>query len=190
MKKASAFCLLLAWLMPLGSAQNLASFLQNDRLKTLILPDRPIFGNLRSRTVDGFWESEVKDRALAFPQQVKIDCHNYGPENRECVETSVSIAPTKGLVSIQEIDTTEYEVDSWDGTGLVASYGGDAGSRCQRHVLTMTFSSGAVSVSDVPTREKGCEAFTMTNSYRLIRGNYYVDTSPGNDMDKPYKSAR
>lgn len=52
------------------------------------------------------------------------------------------------------------------------------------HVLTMTFDSGAVSSADIPTHEKGCEAFPETNSYRLARGNYYVDTSPANDMDK------
>jgi hypothetical protein len=69
----------------------------------------------------------------------------------------------------------------------LASYGGDSASRCQRHVLTMDFDSGAVSVSDIPTRKKGCEAFTETDSYRLVRGNYYVDTSPGNNMDKSKK---
>jgi len=93
------------------------------------------------------------------------------------------------MVAIQEIEDEDYDVSSWDAHGLLASYGGDevSGSRYQRHVLTMEFESGAVSISDIPTHKKGCEAFTEANSYRLVRGNYYVDTSPGNDMDKPKK---
>jgi len=51
----------------------------------------------------------------------------------------------------------------------------------------MDFDSGAVSVSDIPTHKKGCEMFQQTDSYRLQRGNYYVDTTPGNDADKPKK---
>ena len=65
--------------------------------------------------------------------------------------------------------------------------GRDRVSRCQRHVLTMDFDSGAVSVADIPTHKKGCEALKETDSYRLVRGNYYVGTSPGNNMDKPKK---
>ena len=29
--------------------------------------------------------------------------------------------------------------------------------------------------------------FTETNTYRLVRGNYWVDTTPDNDFDKPKK---
>ena len=101
---------------------------------------------------------------------------------------SVTLGPVKDMVIIKDIDDTMYDVDRWDSHGLTASYGGGVRfSRCQRHVLTMDFDSGAVSVSDIPTRKKGCEVFTETNSYRLVRGMYYVDTSPGNDMDKVKK---
>jgi hypothetical protein len=51
----------------------------------------------------------------------------------------------------------------------------------------MNFASGIMSVSDIPTRVKGCEMFTETNTYRLKRGNYYIDTSPDNDLDKKKK---
>ena len=106
------------------------------------------------------------------------------------MEIAVTLAAVKGMVSVQDIDTEEYDIDSWDKHGLIASYGGDPAAPCQRHDLTMNFESGAVSVSDVPTHKKGCEPFTETNSYRLVRGHYYVDTSPNNDMDKPVKTGK
>lgn len=192
MKTSASVLLSFVLTAVVAHAQNVASFLQNDRLKTISLPDAPIMGSDRSRFVSGFWVSESKDpqKKLVFPQQVKIECHSYASLPRECVEINVTIAAATGMVSIQEIDSSTYDVNTWDSRGLVASYGGDESSRCQRHVLTMEFASGAVSVSDIPTRVKGCEAFTETDSYRLVRGNYYVDTSPGNDMDKPYKPSK
>ena len=51
----------------------------------------------------------------------------------------------------------------------------------------MSFRSGSVSTSDIPTHEKGCEMFPETDTYRLVRGQYYVDTTPGNDAEKPTK---
>jgi hypothetical protein len=169
-----------------SAQQKLSTAFHNDRLKALSLPDSAIIGDEHSRLATGFWVSESKDpaKALVFPQQVRIRCTRY---DKECVETSVTLGLMKDMVSIQDIDDTTYDVDKWDSHGLTASFGGDASSRCQRHVLTMDFESGAVSVADIPTRQKGCEAFTETNSYRLVRGMYYVDTSPGNDMDKQRK---
>jgi len=161
----------------------------NERLKALTLPDMAITGSRTYRMVEGIWVPESKDpgKALVFPQQVKIECHNYGVDDRKCLEITVSLAAVKTMVSVQDIDTEEYDIDSWDEHGLIASYGGDIPAQCQRHVLTMSFESGTVSLADVPTHKKGCEALTETNSYRLVRGNYYVDTSPNNDMDKPVK---
>jgi hypothetical protein len=167
-------------------SDNFPAVFHNERLKALSLPDHSITGDSHSRLVSGFWVSESKDptKTLVFPQQVRIRCTAY---NKTCTETSVTIAPTPQMVSIQEIDDEDYDINTWDAHGLLASYGGEelSASPCQRHVLTMDFDSGAVSVSDIPTRRKGCEAFTETDSYRLVRGNYYVDTSPGNDADKP-----
>jgi len=168
--------------------ENFSAVFHNERLKALTLQDRQITGGKFSRLVTGIWVSESKDptKTLVFPQQIRIRCTSY---NKICIEISVTLAPVPGMVSVQDIDDSEYDVNSWDAHGLLASYGGDEGSAspCQRHVLTMDFDSGAVSVSDIPTHRKGCEAFTETDSYRLVRGNYYVDTSPGNDMDKPRK---
>jgi hypothetical protein len=174
--------------MQYSRGQNLASYLKNDRLKTLSYPDSPIIGDEHHRYIAGFWKSEstVPDKQLVFPQQVTITCDNYKTLPKECVEISVTINAAKGMVSIGDLDTETYVINTWDSHGLVASYGGDLDSGlCQRHVLTVNFASGSVSVADIPTREKGCEAYTETNSYRLVRGNYYVDTTPGNDMDKP-----
>jgi hypothetical protein len=116
-----------------------------------------------------------------LPQQVKILCSKF---LKECTEISVTLSPVPTLVGIEGVDNTIYDIDQWDDHGLMASYGGDESSRCQRHVLTIDFESGAVSVSDIPTHMTGCEAFTETDSYKLVRGQYYVDTTPGNDLDK------
>lgn len=168
--------------------KGLASIFHNDRLKINAMKDSPIVGDVNSRLVEGVWLPEAADpsKNLVFPQQVKIYCTRY---NKICMELNVTIGPAPGLVAINELDDEEYNVDSWDVHGLVASYGGDdiSGSPCQRHVLTMEFESGAVSLSDIPTHRKGCEVIKETGSYKLARGFYYVDTSPGNDMDKPRK---
>jgi hypothetical protein len=188
MTRYTVTLLLTIFALVLGASaqQKLSTAFHNERLKTITYPDSAIVGSDHSRLVTGFWVSESKDpsKALVFPQQVSIRCSHY---NKECVEIGVTLAPVKDMVSIQDIDTTTYDVDKWDANGLTASFDGDPSSRCQRHVLTMDFESGAVSVADIPTRQKGCEAFTETDSYRLVRGMYYVDTSPGNDMDKAKK---
>jgi hypothetical protein len=113
--------------------------------------------------------------------QVKLWCSK---NSKVCTETSVTLGAVPTLVSIEDMDNTDYDVDKWDEHGLTASYGGNETSRCQRHVLTIDFDSGAVSVADILTRKTGCEAFTETDSYKLVRGKYYVDTTPGNDLDK------
>jgi hypothetical protein len=170
----------------------LSDLFHSGRVKASVLSNSAIIGDSSYRVVEGIWVPESKDpeKALVFPQQVKIQCRNYGGDNRGCTEISVTLAPTPILVAVQDIDTDEYEIDSWDANGLVASYGGtDISSKCQRHVLTMDFGSGAVSVTDIPTHKKGCEAFTETDSYKLVRGNFYVDTTPNNDSDRPRPQA-
>jgi hypothetical protein len=166
---------------------SLSAFLHNDRLKIFTLNDYPVVGDSLSRYVAGVWLPESKDptKSLAMPQQVTISCNKA---EKTCTEISITLAPTPVSVAVQDIDEEEYAVDSWDAHGLVASYGGDedSASKCQRHVMTMDFDSGAVSVSDIPTHRKSCEMFIETNSYRLQRGYYYVDTTPNNDADVPY----
>jgi len=164
----------------------------NERLKRSELSDYPIetFRNTLV-IVDGMWVPESKDPAkeIVFPEQVKIICRH---SEMTCEEVKVILGPMSGVVFIDSIDQTIWPITSWDAHGLLASYGPEASAsaaseRCHRHVLTMTFASGAVSTSDIPTHEKGCEMFGETDSFRLTRGVYYIDTSPGNDEDRPYK---
>jgi hypothetical protein len=164
----------------------------NERLKRSEDTDHPIetFHDTLA-IVDGMWVPESKDpkKEIVFPEQVKIICTN---SEKTCEEVKVVLGPMSGVVFIDSIDQTIWPITSWDAHGLLASYGPDvsalaASERCHRHVLAMAFASGAVSTSDIPTHEKGCEMFAETDSYRLARGVYYVDTTPGNDGDRPYK---
>jgi hypothetical protein len=184
--KAILFVVTFSAVAHLTEAQMSSGVFHNDRLKTLVLPGPPLLKdnlNFRSALASGIWVSESNnpDKALVLPQQVKIYCHKL---SKECTEISVTLGSVKDMVGIQDVDTTTYDVDQWNEHGVTASYGGDESSRCQRHVLTLDFDSGAVSVSDIPTRKAGCEAFTETDSYKLVRGQYYVDTTPGNDLDR------
>lgn len=165
---------------------------RNERLKRSENKDYPIetFHNTLV-IVDGMWVPESKDPAkeIVFPEQVEIICRN---SEKTCEEMKVILGPMAGVIFIDSIEQTMWPITSWDDHGLLASYGPEASAsaasdRCHRHVLAMTFSSGAVSTSDIPTHEKGCEMFPETASYRLTRGVYYIDTSPGNDEDRPYK---
>ncbi|MGB7434589.1 MAG: hypothetical protein WBR26_09115 [Candidatus Acidiferrum sp.] len=167
-------------------AQAPSGTFHNERLKTLVLPGPPLVKTKSysySAVAGGIWLSDSSDpkKALVLPQQVKILCSRSA---KQCTEISVTLGPVPTLVGIEDVDNTVYEVDKWDDHGLTASYGGDESSRCQRHVLTVDFDSGAVSVADIPTHKTGCDAFKETDSYKLVRGQYYVDTTPGNDLDK------
>jgi hypothetical protein len=188
MKKKRILVLLMAVLAAaiVIQGQTSSGTFHNARLKTFVHHGPPLLKKQSysfSVLASGFWVPESNDpaKALVLPQQVMISCSKNA---KECTEISVTLGVVPTLVSVQDIDNTTYEVDKWDDHGLTASYGGDVVSRCQRHVLTMDFDSGAVSVSDIPTRKTGCEAFTETDSYKLVWGNYYVDTTPGNDLDK------
>jgi hypothetical protein len=173
----------------LMQGQSSSGVFHNDRLKTLVIPGPPLLKTKSysiSALASGFWVPESNDpsKALVLPMQVKILCSK---PSKICTEISVTLGAVKDMVGIQDVDTTTYEVDKWDEHGLTASYGGDESSRCQRHVLTIDFDSGAVTVNDIPTRKAGCEAFKETDSYKLVRGLFYVDTTPANDLDKKKK---
>jgi hypothetical protein len=164
----------------------------NDRLKRITLPDRPItvFDGFAGVTGMLLPESTDPKKELVFPEQVRITCtrNSLYPEHKqgECAVISQSLGVMGGIVMVNDPEEDQYEITQWDTHGLVASYTDDSSSKCQLHILTMAFQAGAVSISDIPTHKKGCEAFVETNSYRLVRGQYYVDTSPNNDGDKPY----
>ena len=163
----------------------------NERLKRLELKDYGIIGDDQRRDISGMWVSESKDpaRQLGLPEQVTIGCER---SEKTCRELTVTLGVAGEFVDVMDgIGETIWQITSWDANGLLASYGpdvsGPASDRCHRRVLAMSFASGAVSTADIPTHETGCEAFIEANSYRLIRGNYYVDTTPANDVDKPTK---
>ena len=125
-----------------------------------------------------------------MPEQVHLVCV-LGEQT--CRAYTVTLGTMKDIVRVEDISVDEYHVDSWDEHSLRASYGPKkydtigSSDRCHNHVLTMNFDSGYVSLSDIPTHERGCETFTDTNAYHLARGHYYVDTSPENNLDKPRK---
>ena len=127
-------------------------------------------------------DSDHPVNELLFLEQVTITCTQ---PSGTCEELKIILEPFGGLIFIDGIDETTWQITSWDEHGLLATYDADPSSkkvdeRCHRHVLSMSFASGAVSTSDIPTHEKGCESFRQTDSYRLVRGQYYVDTTPGN----------
>lgn len=169
-----------------------SNLFHNERIKRAELKDYPIETFHDTLViVDGMWvsESKVPAKEIVFPEQVKIICTN---SEKTCEEMKVILGPMSGVVFIDSIEQTIWPITSWDKNGLLASYGPEspasaASDRCHRHVLAMTFASGAVFTSDIPTHEKGCEMFPETDSYRLARGGYYIDTTPGNDADKPVK---
>jgi hypothetical protein len=178
-----------------GLAQKTATTntFQNARVKRAEDPDRQILFEDSFPEVSGMWVPESKDPAktLVFPEQVKIVCTH---SDLTCRELTVPLESIGGLVFIGDIEEKIWQVTSWDQNGLLASYDADphataASERCHRHVLSMSFRSGAVSTSDIPTHEKGCEMFPETDSYKLVRGQYYVDTTPGNDADRPVRPA-
>lgn len=169
----------------LTHGQSSSGAFHNDRLKSLVLSGPPL-SKASTKTVvlaSGMWVAESSDpkKTLVLPQQVKIWCYK---STKQCEELSVTLGAVPAAVTIEDVDTTTYDIDKWDEHGLTASFGGEETSPCQRHVLTADFDSGAVSVNDIPTRKARCEAFAETDSYKLIRGQYYVDTTPGNDLDK------
>jgi len=174
-------------------AKPLSGVFHNDRLKRAEDPYYEIVGDSQSRSVSGMWVPESSDPAnkLLFPEQVTITCTQ---PSRTCQELKVVLEPIDGVIFIDGINETTWQITSWDEHGLLASYDADPSNkvvseRCHRHVLSMSFASGAVSASDIPTHEKGCETFKQTDSYRLVRGQYYIDTTPGNDGDKSVKPA-
>jgi len=170
---------------------------KESRLKRIAFGDGTVVGDNELREAWGIWTPESNDpkKSLVFPEQVKIECTHA---NMTCREITVPLGLINGMIEIMDIeDNKTWQIDDWDANGLTATYGpaprrsvkvdsalGPGSEECHRHVLTMSFASKAVSTSDIPTHEKGCEIFTETDSYRLIEGNYYIDISPGNDTDK------
>jgi hypothetical protein len=163
-----------------------AQIMHNDRFKLNHLPTKPIENVERNRglSVSGVWEPESKaaGKALVFPIQVQIHCSTRRLSDRQqvCHVYSVAFGMMPQAVSVQSIDEDDFDVSSWTESGLTAKNEGT----CQDSVLSISFKTGAVLLSDIPNHQDGCGALTEANTYRLARGEYYVDTTPGNDLDK------
>ena len=95
------------------------------------------------------------------------------------------------MVEVFDPEETTYQVSKWDQNMLIASTDepdSSATSKCHIRVVTMHFASGVVTDTDMPTHKQGCDAFKIVNTYRLKRGNYFIDLSANNDLDLPYKA--
>jgi hypothetical protein len=190
LKHLKSICLVLAF-MALSATAN-AQTMHNERFKLNALPNTPFKDFVRTRglSVSGVWqpESKVKGKELVFPLQVHISCSTRSPQNGyrqtenggTCHVYTAAFGMTPLAVSVQDIDEDDFEISSRSDTGLVAT----DEDLCQTHTLSVSFTSGAVSLADVPNHKEGCEQLKEINTYRLIRGEYYVDTTPKNDLDK------
>lgn len=138
----------------------------------------PIHGTVPYLLASGILENEVPGAQLMFPEQVRVECD---AQEKQCKVLQVSFDLDQFGVAIKGPDETDYQIVSWDVKSLFATHDPDFRDKCHRSVLTISFANWDVSLSDIPTHEKGCEIFKDTNSYRLIQGNYYVDTTPNND---------
>jgi hypothetical protein len=174
------------------SATAHAQTMHNERFKLNATPNTPFkdFARNGGLSVSGVWQPESKDKGkeLVFPLQVHISCSTRSAQNGysqtehggTCHVYTAAFGMTPLAVSVQTIDEDDFEISSRSDTGLVAT---DEGL-CQTHTLSVSFTSGAVSLVDVPNHKEGCEQFKEINAYRLVRGEYYVDTTPKNDLDK------
>jgi hypothetical protein len=178
MKFCKPFALILSVVTLSATAQS-----NNTRFKMLRLPPRPIkdVQSLRGLSISGMWEPESKDagKALGYPLQVQIICsmHHIGDDPQICHVLTVAFSVRPKAVTLANTESVDFEVTQWTDTGLTAKTEG----LCQYSILSISFTTGAVLLSDVPHHLESCKEFTEINTYRLTRGEYYVDTSPGND---------
>ncbi len=157
-----------------------------DKRQTSGAPnDAGIGGSDSYRIASGIWVSDSQDpgKALAFPEEVSIRCVR---EEQICHVSTVQLIQvengTSGRITIYPPDNEDYAVKSWDERSLLASYSITipiSTEHCHESILAMNFQSKTVTLTDIPNHEKGCEAITETNSYRLARGEYYIDVKPG-----------
>ena len=155
---------------------------RNVRLKIKEDKLQPVAGNDKIRVAWGVWMPEVPGNDLISPEQVSISC-NATESLVACCGSGLRVSPWG--IELEKPDETDFNIISWDARGLLATYGPDqVVDKCHRSVLSMSFASGEVSLSDIPTHEKDCKVFVNTNTYRLQPGSYYVDTTPNNDGPK------
>lgn len=167
-------------------SKQLATIFVNNRLKAVTYPDTPIKVFEGLAVVNGFWLPEEPKTQQLFAEQVDISCNK---DQALCHELTIPLGVTKDEIRIMHPEETLWPINSWNTDAILASYGPvltakqGSGDRCLRHVLSLTIDSGAVSSSVVPTHEQGCEKFQNTTASRMIYGNFYVDTTPGNAVE-------
>ena len=170
--------------------RQLAKIFVNNRLKAVTYSDAPIKAFMGIAVADGFWLPEDTNTQQLFAEQVDISCNK---DEGVCHELTIPLAVTQGGVRLMHAEEKLWPISSWSADAILASYGPVAtakpgsGDRCLRHVLSLTLDSGAVSSSLVPTHERGCEAFQATTASRLVYGNFYIDTTPGNNDEEAKK---
>jgi hypothetical protein len=157
---------------------DLSDLFRNARLKIKEHKQRPVDGDDGFRLASGIWLPEVPGNDLISPEQVSISCI---AADKSCTVLRARLIVNPWSVELDDPDETDFKVISWDAHGLFAAYGPDRVDKCHRSVLSMSFASGEVSLSDIPTHEKGCETFVNTNTYRLHQGSYYIDTTEKTD---------
>jgi hypothetical protein len=112
---------------------------------------------------EGFWQStsSSKDKQLAFPMAVSINCTQ---NNMACTESQATV-----VLGLLKADLVEYEISSWTKDGVVADNEGSCGIG---HRLSLDFKSNTVTVTDYPKRVLGgdCQPFQDANSYILHGG--------------------
>jgi hypothetical protein len=166
-------------------SKQLATIFVNNRLKAVTQPDAPIKVFMGLAIAEGFWLPEDSTNQKLFAEQVEISCNK---DEGLCHELTIPLGVTKDEIRIMHAEETLWPINSWNDDAILASYGPvltakpGFGDRCLRHVMSLNLDSGAVSSSVVPTNEAGCEKFQKTDASRLVYGNLYVDTTPGNDV--------
>jgi hypothetical protein len=169
----------------------LVAIFGNERLKADIYSASPIDASSGVAVADGMWFPDDPAKTRVFAEQVEISCTK---QDGICTELTLPLGVTKDAVHLMAPERTLWPLKTWGANGITALYGPDSTARlgswdrCLRHEMTMTFSTGTVSKVDIPTHEKGCEGFKEIESSRLVYGNYYVDTTPSNDADKPHSA--
>jgi hypothetical protein len=146
--------------------------------------DADVLGDDYNRNTSGIWIPYDPSKSWRMPEEVSIACVR---SEQVCHVYTVRLFQVEnensGRVSVGAPDATDYAVQSWDARALSATvrndYSGINGN-CFTSLLTMNFKSKTVvTLTDIPTHEKGCEDFVGANSYRLAQGSYYVDVKSG-----------
>jgi hypothetical protein len=124
-------------------------------------------------SASGYWKStsELKDKQLAGPVVVSIECYR---EERRCTEAAATV-----MRGVLQADLTEYDITSWNIGGIVAE-DNDGGICGIGHRLSLDFQRNAVIVTNYPKQIRAgehkiqgkdmCSIFEDASSYKLQGG--------------------